>query len=74
MQQYKNPQIIQPQQTGISLPSNGKCLHSPSPRFSNNSNSNNNNNNHYYYKKHEIKKLQKTAVLGTTHILWKVVM
>jgi hypothetical protein len=24
--------------------------------------------------KHEIKELRKTAVLGTTHILWKVLM
>jgi len=24
--------------------------------------------------KHEVKKLQKTAILGTAHILWKVLM
>jgi hypothetical protein len=33
----------------------------------NNNNNNNNNNN-----KHEIRELKKTAILGTAHILWKV--
>ena len=43
----------------------------------NNNNNNNNNNNKYVSKipgKHEAKELQKTATLGTAHILRKVLM
>jgi len=36
--------------------------------FVNVPNNNNNNNNN------EVKELQKTAILGTAHILWKVLM
>ena len=49
-------------------------------------NNNNNNNNYYYFLKslrrylskitgsHEIKELQKTAILGTAHVLREVLM
>jgi len=42
-----------------------------------NNNNNNNNNNKYVSNipgKHEVKELQKTAILGTVHILRKVLM
>jgi hypothetical protein len=57
-------------------------FHSPiCPKIHNN----NNNNYYYYYKsfrkywssipgKHEVKELRKTAILGTAHILQKVLM
>jgi len=35
---------------------------------------NNNNNNSNISGKHEVKELQKTAILGTAHILRKVLM
>jgi hypothetical protein len=35
---------------------------------------NNNNNNNNNSNRHEVKELQKTAILGTAHILWKVLM
>jgi hypothetical protein len=34
----------------------------------------NNNNKRSIEIRHEIKELQKTATLGTAHILWKVLM
>jgi hypothetical protein len=45
-------------------------------------NNNNNNNNNREFRKyvsnipgnHEVKELQKTAILGTAHILWIVLM
>ena len=42
--------------------------------FNNNDNDNNNNNNNNKLGKHEVKELQKTAILGTAHILRKVLM
>ena len=40
-------------------------------QYNNNSNNNNNNNNNIPGN-HEVKELQKTAILGTAHILRKV--
>jgi hypothetical protein len=50
--------------------------------ISNNNNDNENNNNNKSFRKylssipgeHEVKELQKTAILGTAHILRKVLM
>jgi len=62
-------------------------LHKGDDDDDDNDNNNNNNNNYYYYYlkslrrylskitgSHEIKELQKTAILGTAHVLREVLM
>jgi len=40
----------------------------------NDNDNNNNNNNNNIPEKHEVKEVQKTAILGTAHVLRKVLM
>ena len=50
--------------------------HNPSPPKKNldDDDNNNNNNNNNIPGKHQVKELQKTVILGTAHVLRKVLM